>query len=61
MGREEVVTAIETLRWWLVAFIPPRLAAWLVWDSPFNLGSWAPYIFGQSIGRRGSRVKEGGA
>jgi hypothetical protein len=44
---------MENLRWWLVAFIPPFVARWLIWDSPFNLGSWAPYVFGQAIGCRG--------
>jgi hypothetical protein len=43
-------------RWWVVAILPRRVAAWL-WRLDIPLGSWAPYVLGQSLGARGHRVE----
>ena len=49
----------DTLRWWLVALLPPVIASW-IWElsewSGIGLRSWAPYIFGQAMG--GKRPQE---
>lgn len=44
-------------RWWLVALLPKRVASWLWCEERIPLGSWGPYVLGQSLGVRGRRVE----
>ena len=44
------------MRWWLVAFLPRPIARWLWCCEWISLGSWAPYVLGQSIGRIGVEI-----
>ena len=56
--RKKLEALIEELRWLLVALIPKPIAEWLWCSEKIPLGSWAPYILGQSIGCRGQRVQK---
>ncbi len=46
--------APDSIRWWVVAMLPRRVALWLVDAVP--LGSWAPYVWGQAMGVKGVEV-----
>jgi hypothetical protein len=46
----------DAWRWWVVALLPKPVAKWLWSTEWIKLGSWAPYVLGQSIGRQGKRV-----
>lgn len=48
--------APDSIRWWVVALLPRRVALWLVDAVP--LGSWAPYVWGQAMGVKGVEVSE---
>lgn len=42
--------------WWLVCLLPQWLASKWLWSRVPMPASWAPYVFGRSIGREGRPV-----
>lgn len=48
----------DQLAWWLVCLVPKWLAGKWVWSRVPMPASWAPYMFGRSIGIDGKRVRE---
>lgn len=50
---------IESFRWWVVAILPKSVATWLWNNEWIPLGGWAPYVLGQSLGRRGKPIASG--
>jgi hypothetical protein len=47
-------------RWWLIALLPRFAARWIWLNEWIPLGSWTPYVLGQSMGVRGQRVEQRG-